>query len=432
MTMVRLPQWMLREHVRDNDDELEMMEECGCEMEAARLRRICRVQNEFIRYTDVGVARRRARQAFKQEADPFEAMVAPYHQEPPIPPARRRRTPPELMNPKAVIPPKEKPPKPPKPAKPKTRKPAKPKRKKRHMSTATAIDYFSTGTATKGGDGTFEVCPVGNHPAVIVGVIDVGTHMSDYMEGENKPQRQAFVVIQIDNTDPETSRKDGRPFAFLRRIALQQRYGPKAAARTLLQKALGRELAEGEPVVIKEMLGRNIMADIVHTSKGDKTYDKLKDITSYPKKTARVEPAVPAFLCRFEDSIPNLDWLPRWFGVTIEDYRKQSHEVAGTPEQRKAEGPNWLEANVILKGAQVTSGPGLKAVFKRIDDECHTDLTQKATDYIKAMTWGQGLGDLDDANAKAVFNKYLHETDPSNSEAPWDKDAKGDDKDIPY
>lgn len=295
------------------------------------------------------------------------------------------------------------------------------------MSTATSIDYFSTGTATKGGDGTFEVCPVGNHPSVIVGVIDVGTHMSDYMEGENKPQRQAFVVIQIDNSDPETARKDGRPFAFLRRIALQQRYGPKAAARTLLQKALGRELAEGEPMVIKEMLGRNIMSDIVHTSKGDKTYDKLKDITSYPKKTARVEPAVPVFLCRFDDPVPSLDWLPRWFGQTIEDYRKQSHELAGTPEERKAEGPNLIEANVILKASQITNGQGLKAVFSRIDRECHTDLVQRSTDYIKAMAWGDSLPSLNDEQAKAVFNKYLNETDSANDKAPWDKDGEPDD-----
>ena len=290
------------------------------------------------------------------------------------------------------------------------------------MSTATSIDYFSTGTATKGGDGTFEVCPVGNHPAVIVGVIDVGTHMSDYMEGENKPQRQAFVVIQIDNGDAETARKDGRPFAFLRRIALQQRYGPKAAARTLLQKALGRELAEGENVVIKDMLGLNIMADIVHTAKGDKTYDKLKDITSYPKKMARIEPAAEPFLCRFDDPVPALDWLPRWFGQTIEDYRKASHEVAGTPEDRKTEGPNYVEAHVILKASQIANGQGLYAVFSRADRECRTNLTQKATDYIQAMKWGDRLSELSDDHAKTVFEKFAKEIDPSNDQAPWDND----------
>lgn len=300
------------------------------------------------------------------------------------------------------------------------------------IATTTGYDYFTSGSTTSGGGKAFKVCPEGSHAAVIVGLIAIGTHKDKFAEEDEKPKQQALILLHLDPSDPDLLDQDGNPFAFFLRVNLQRSYGPKAKARLLLGEALGRELADGEPCILKEMLGKNVLAKITQSKNGDRTYANLKTFSSYNKKMEKFPPIVPTFTCHFDEAPPDYPWMPRDYGKTVEAVRMLSIEYKQANGISDSDEPDLMTAYVSIKATMVASGKELHTLFSGIDRDCRTTLVKKATEYIQAMQWGSKLIDLDEAQANTVYGKFLKDLDPSNSEAPWDKDAKDDDKDIPY
>ena len=183
-----------------------------------------------------------------------------------------------------------------------------------------------------------------------------------------------------------------------------------------------RELADGEPCILKEMLGRNVQLKVTHDKKADRTYANAKTFTAYGKKMEKFDPVVPTFVCTPDEPAPDYPWMPRFYGKTVEDVRRQSIEYKQANGISDSDEPDLIHAHVMLQATMVASGKELHTLLSSIDRECRTTLVTEATDYVKAMQWGDRLVNLDQAQANTVYGKFLKELDPSNDKAPWDND----------
>ena len=56
------------------------------------------------------------------------------------------------------------------------------------------MSVFKQTAASSGGD--YENAPVGNHPAVLVAMIDIGTHEEDY-QGAKKQTRKIYLAWEL-------------------------------------------------------------------------------------------------------------------------------------------------------------------------------------------------------------------------------------------
>jgi hypothetical protein len=171
-----------------------------------------------------------------------------------------------------------------------------------------------------------EAAPAGNHPAVCVALIDLGTQETDY-KGEKSTNRKVFLVWEI----PGELRSDGKPFVLGRDYNLT--LGKKAALRALIETWRGPALSDDEEFDITKLVGKPCLLSVVHKESvnSGNTYAKIDGVGQLPKGMAAPKPTRPTVLWSLEDDtpVPDLDWLPFVYGTPIKDVVAASEEVKG-------------------------------------------------------------------------------------------------------
>jgi hypothetical protein len=160
--------------------------------------------------------------------------------------------------------------------------------------------------------------PAGLHPAVLVGLIDLGTHDVTY-KGKREEQRHILFVFEI---------VGGKAKGELIHRRFNLSFGPKSSLRQFLGDWRGKAIAEGENVVFTNALGKRATITVKHTQSGENTYHNLDSITkpepSMPWGAPKHQPV--AWEIEGQDTIPDFDWVPWVYGSSVEELIRSSSE----------------------------------------------------------------------------------------------------------
>lgn len=173
--------------------------------------------------------------------------------------------------------------------------------------------------------GTYENCPQANYPAVIVGLIDLGTHPVTYSDGKSGEQRKAALLIQIG--DQYAKKADGDPFVYAREVSISS-FGKKSSARKIAEAVLGKTFADEEKFNLCHLIGKPCMAEVKHNpGKEGKVYANLNSVSALAIGMAAPVPAVPTVLWfHGMGDFPTHRWLPWSYGSTLKQTYEDSAE----------------------------------------------------------------------------------------------------------
>lgn len=129
-------------------------------------------------------------------------------------------------------------------------------------------------------DTQFALPPAGTHLATCYRVIDLGTQNTTY-KGQQKQQHKVLLSWEL----PDEKMEDGRPFTISQRYTWSM--SEKASLRKDLESWRGVPFAEkdfGEGGFdIKNVVGKSCLLNIVHESKGEKTYANIASVSKLMK-----------------------------------------------------------------------------------------------------------------------------------------------------
>ncbi len=131
----------------------------------------------------------------------------------------------------------------------------------------------------------FKLAPDGQHQAVCVDVIDKGLVAVEW-EGKKKTQHKCRIVWEIDEV-----MDDGKRYTVGRQFTAS--LSEKANLRGFLEAWRGRPFTEAELAGFdtESLIGVNAQIQVIHTKKGDRTYDNINSIMKLAKGMERMSPS---------------------------------------------------------------------------------------------------------------------------------------------
>lgn len=149
----------------------------------------------------------------------------------------------------------------------------------------------------------FELCPEGNHLAICVRFVDLGTQKTSYM-GKDKTQRKVLITWEL----CEETCEDGEPFYISKRYTWSTY--EKAALRKDLESWRGKKFQDSDfgpdGFDIRNILGKPCLLNVNHSTHEQKTYADVVAITPVPRG---INPPLPKLLTHFfgMDDQPDMD-----------------------------------------------------------------------------------------------------------------------------
>ncbi len=193
------------------------------------------------------------------------------------------------------------------------------------MATATAAppDPFRM-KASSGGGGDYDLCPAGNHPAILLGLIDLGTHEDEY-KGKKFDARNVALVFEL----TAEMRPSGEPFVLAKQFRLA--FTESSNLRKLVEGWRGKKFEADEEFDLTVLVDKPCLVNVSHRKSGDKTYHEIAGVTAVPRGMA-VPKRTRDVICYQADPAeapPEFDWLPYIFGESIADIVRRSREFKG-------------------------------------------------------------------------------------------------------
>ena len=187
------------------------------------------------------------------------------------------------------------------------------------------------GLTAKNSGGDFELAPVGNHPAVCVGVIDLGMQTSEY-QGTTSIKHQCRIDWEL----PTQLMDDGRPFTISKFYTVST--GEKSNMARDFQAWRGRDFTEAEAQAfdVFTVAGKACLLNCVGYQKLNKDKGvKVASISPLPKEMKASVSTVTNPIVKFaledynngdQDAIDAFEGLSDWFKDTI----KKAHNFGST------------------------------------------------------------------------------------------------------
>jgi hypothetical protein len=218
------------------------------------------------------------------------------------------------------------------------------------MSQQNGSDPWEMETTVSGGGGEWELCPAGNYPANIVGLIDVGLHER---EGDKGPyEARQFVVVM--ESQKKTSK--GHNFLFSKMFTWSMR--DNSNWYKTVSSLTGRKFSEGEKFNPKSLLGMPVFVNItqsdVEKNGKKKTYHNVENITAYPEgfpPPTNYRPPV-TWSVREGTPRPDFSWVPMVYGKDISKLVSESKEFKQGLTGAVQEAPTTRE---IAQGAGIAA-----------------------------------------------------------------------------
>jgi hypothetical protein len=193
------------------------------------------------------------------------------------------------------------------------------------MSTATSVSFK---TKASSGEGEYELPPAGSHPAIMIGLVDLGTHDNTY-NGKTAKRHKILLVWEL------TAESDSKGQAFIVAQDYTWSLNTKAQLRTIVEGFRAKALADDEEFDLMTMLGQPSMISLTEGVSGSgKKFVEVASV-SRPSKHTTVPPASHetyvfhwGALASQKDDFELPDWMPRLYGRMVSDDLKASDEFA--------------------------------------------------------------------------------------------------------
>lgn len=197
------------------------------------------------------------------------------------------------------------------------------------------MSVFNQKASSKGTGEGFEKAPPGNHQAVLVAIVDIGTQAQEF-GGEQKWQRRAYFIWELVTEKMSGTKERNHLIGIDLTVSLNE----KAKLRKWIEARVGKKMPEGADYDILKELGKPCLLSVVHNEKG---YPKIDGVSAIPKGL----------------EVPKAQHQP--FSWSLEDYEKE-----GTVEL-----PDWVEGQWLY-------GEPISAHIKRCKELTNPD--RPATD----------------------------------------------------
>ncbi len=171
----------------------------------------------------------------------------------------------------------------------------------------------------------------GTKVAVCVGVVDLGTHHSDFY---NKDKRQIAIMFEVPE---ERWTADGVDESRIITGIVGASLHEKATLRKWLEAWFEKKLKDGQRVEFKNLLSQPCQLSIVHKQVGDRTYSNIAAIMALPKAMKKSAPKLerePWFFSLDDGDEPPVN-LPEWMVTKIKDsaeYKKRRGTTAAAAD----------------------------------------------------------------------------------------------------
>jgi hypothetical protein len=188
------------------------------------------------------------------------------------------------------------------------------------------VSKWSREANSSKGEG-FEKPPAGNHPAVLVAIIDMGTQRQEYQGNITWPERAFFVWELV------TKRQEGmKDRNHLVGIDLTVSLNVKSKLRLWIEARSGKKIRDGEAYDISQELGKACLLNVLHTEKG---YARVEGVAAIPDgftvPPAQNKPVIIT-LDEFRAGTPIPEWVPYLFGEPLGDHIRRCKEMtSGEP-----------------------------------------------------------------------------------------------------
>lgn len=197
------------------------------------------------------------------------------------------------------------------------------------MSTAAAVSFRMSASSGEGGD--FELPPAGSHPAILIGVVDLGTKDNTY-NGKTSKRHKILLCWEL------TAEADSKGQNFIVAQDYTWSLNSKAQLRTIVEGFRGRALADNEEFDVADMLSQPCMISISEgISASGKKYVEVGGVSKPPRGLA-VPPAMnDTFVFHWgavsstKDDFGIPAWMPRLYGRNVADDLKTTDEYGNLP-----------------------------------------------------------------------------------------------------
>jgi hypothetical protein len=180
-----------------------------------------------------------------------------------------------------------------------------------------------------GKGGGFERAPAGTHPAVLVGIIDLGQQWQDPFggEGEGRWEHRLYYVYEL-----VTKKRAGMAGNHLIAIDLKLSMHEKAKMRQWVEARTGKKIPDGTAYDVSEELGKPCLLQVLEKN----GYPKIGGVMGIPDGLNVPAPVTTPTAWKLDpakvDAIP--DWVPYLYGQSIKDVIRNCKEIKG---DRKAQ-----------------------------------------------------------------------------------------------
>jgi hypothetical protein len=189
-------------------------------------------------------------------------------------------------------------------------------------------------TASKGNGGGTEKCPAGNHLAVLVAVIDMGTQENSFQGQDVKWQRRAYFVWELVGEQISGTKKN-----HVIGVDLTLSLNEKAKLRKWVEARTGKVIPEGSEFDVSKELGQPCMLNVVEKN----GYPRIDGVAAVPAAFVKsmppaTYPLTALDLDSFIKGTPVPEFVPWMYGSPLADHIKACREIGGAKPQPKRDG----------------------------------------------------------------------------------------------
>lgn len=189
--------------------------------------------------------------------------------------------------------------------------------------------FTQTAKSVGTGEG-FEIPPAGSHPAVLVALVDLGTHDEEFTDDKTggtktKAMRKVYLCWEL-----TSAKLSGSAFNHVVGRQYTLSLGKSAALRKLVEGYYGKPIPDGKDVDFTKLLGKPFLVSVVHKpGSGDRTYANFAGAGPVPVGLTVPPPKRRPFAREVTSPDPLPDWLPYYYGEPLGDIIRRSYEVRG-------------------------------------------------------------------------------------------------------
>jgi hypothetical protein len=179
---------------------------------------------------------------------------------------------------------------------------------------------------------SFEKAPIGNHPAVLVAMIDMGHQMQEYGGNVTFPHRAYFVWELV---TAQVSGTTGRNHVI--GIDLTVSLNEKAKLRQWIESRVGKKMPDDAEYDISKELGQKCLLDVIANKKGYPVVNGMKSVPKGLPFPEHQNQPVAITLEEFKNGTPIPDWVPYIYGEPLGDVIRRCQELTGKAEAKPSQ-----------------------------------------------------------------------------------------------